>query len=427
LKNTLFSIGFILAVGCHANLDPQSSEPLAAWPAFSSNNTIQRASKSDSEQYYNALKKFFEGSLTTRNFNGGVLIAKGDAVLYEQYTGYKDFNSKEPLDAGSPMHVASVSKTFTSGAILKLVQDGKLNLDDPISKFFPGIPYEGVTVQMLLSHRSGIPNYVHYLENMGWNKDQFATNQDVLNSLYQLHPRAEFAAGTRFSYSNTNFLLLSMIVEKVSGERFYDFMKNNIFEPLGLSNTHIFSLADSTNVIPSYQPNSRMWDWDFLDNTYGDKNVYTTPRDLFKWGKALMSGDFIRKSLLDSAFTPYSNEKKSVHNYGLGFRLLTLSNGKKVIYHNGRWHGSNAAFAMLPDEDIIIAIIGNRYNANIYSVARRSYDFFGNYLQGGPGDDDDENRATAQKVRKHSHKNYIAKRSTKRSSSGSHRSVARTR
>ncbi|MER3497674.1 MAG: serine hydrolase [Chitinophagaceae bacterium] len=425
MKNNLYSItiAFATIIGCNANLDPANTKQLAAaMPGF---HFQQKINKNDSEQYYNAVKKFFQSSLTTKNFNGGVLVAKGDAIIYEQYTGYKDFQTLQPLDAETPMHVASVSKTFTSGAILKLVQEGKLSLDDPISKFFPGIPYEGVTVKMLLNHRSGIPNYVHYMERMGWNKDVFATNQDVLNSLYQQHPRAEFKPDTRFSYSNTNFLLLSMIVEKVTGERFPDYMQKNIFDPLDLTHTKIFMLADSASVVPSYQYNKRLWEWDFLDDTYGDKNVYTTPRNMFRWARALMSGEFIRSTLLDSAFTPYSNERKSTHNYGLGFRLLILNNGKKVSYHNGRWHGTNAAFVMLPDEDVTIAIIGNRCNSNIYNIARKSYDLFGNYLRGGTNDED-ENNATVQKPRKHSSKKYIAKRLSKKYSS-SKRSVAKSR
>jgi CubicO group peptidase (beta-lactamase class C family) len=366
-------------------------------------------SKNDSELYYNTVKEFFDHSLLTKNFNGGVLIAKGNSIIFEQYSGYKDLRTKDEITGETPMHVASVSKTFTGIAVLQLIQQGKVHLDDPLSTYFPNFPYEGVTVQMLLDHRSGIPNYVHYLP-APWedeHEDQYATNQDVLNSLYQMKLHPEFSPGKRFSYSNTNFLLLSMIVEKVTGERFPDYMQKNIFDQLGMKDTYIFSMADSATATRSYRGNS-LWDWDCLDNTYGDKNVYTTPRDLLKWSRAIMGGELVRQSLLDSAFTPYSNEKRSVHNYGLGWRLLMLPNGKKVVYHNGRWHGSNAAFAMLPDEDVTIIIIGNKYNANIYSAARRSYDLFGNYLQNGNGGDDEEKESMVRHVSRHHHKKYYA-------------------
>src|SRR5258708_16814898 len=169
---------------------------MAAPPAI----VFQPLAKEDSNRYYNAVKDFFEKSLiSNRSFNGGILVAKGGSIIYEEYKGYKDLRTREPLNASSPMHIASASKNFSASAILKLAQDGKINLDDSLSAFFPGIPYSGITVKMLMNHRSGLPNYIHYLEGMGWDKNQFATNKDVLNSLYTMHPRPEFKAGTRFS------------------------------------------------------------------------------------------------------------------------------------------------------------------------------------------------------------------------------------
>lgn len=418
MKNTLFSIGFAAVVGCNASLQQQQNtnpQTFAAAAAAPVAPVVQPLSKEDSSRYLAPVKAFFEKALLTRSFNGGVLIAKGNAVIYEHYTGYKDPRfAKEEINEETPMHVASVSKTFTGTAVLKLVQEGKIKLDDPLSTYFPNFPYEGVTVEMLLDHRSGLPNYVNYLQDMGWEKDKFATNQDVLNTLYQWKPAAQFKPGTHFRYCNTNFMLLSLIVEKVTGQLFPDYMKKNIFEPLDMKDTYIFTMAaDSATATRSFQGN-RLWEYDCTDNTYGDKNVYTTPRDLLKWARAISSGSVIRQSLLDSAFTASSNEKRSVHNYGLGWRLLDLPNGKKVIYHNGRWHGSNAAFAMLPEEDVTIIIIGNKFNTNIYSVARKSYDLFGNYLQNGKGSEDDENEATAHHTSRHHYKKSYANSHSKK-------------
>jgi CubicO group peptidase (beta-lactamase class C family) len=417
LKNTLYSIGFTLVVGCHVTAEKSNSQPAeyTANPAVSVIN-FRPLAKEDSARYYNAVKDFFERALlSNRNFNGGVLIAKGESIIYEQYKGYKDLRTKEPLDEKSPMHIASVSKNFAAAAILKLSQEGKLNLNDSVSAYFPNFPYTGITVEMLMNHRSGLPNYMHYLERMGWNKNQFATNQDVLNSLYTMHPRPEFKAGTRFNYSNTNFVLLAMIVEKITAMPYPAYLKKNFFDSLQMNDTYVFSLADSATAIKSYSWNGRIWDYDFLENTYGDKNIYTTPRDLLKWSLALSRGKIINQSLLDSAFTPYSNERPGVHNYGFGWRLLMLKNGKKVIYHNGRWHGTNAAFAKLPDEDITIIVIGNRYDVNIYNVARKAYDLFGDYQQGGPTVDEDGDLSYHEPPpvrRAHVHKKSMAKKSS---------------
>jgi CubicO group peptidase (beta-lactamase class C family) len=430
LKNTIYSIGFTLVIGCHVTAEKSNSQPeyAATIPTFS----FRPLAKEDSLRYYNAVRDFFEKSLLgNRNFNGGVIIAKGESIIYEAYKGYKDPRTKEPLDANSPMHIASVSKNFAAAAVLKLVQEGRVNLNDSLSAFFPNFPYPGVTVKTLMNHRSGLPNYVHYLERMGWNKNQYATNQDVLNSLYTMHPPPEFKPDTRFSYSNTNFVLLAMIVEKLTGMSYPDYLKRNFFEPLQMNDTYVFSLADTATAIKSYKASGGAWDWDFLENTYGDKNIYTTPRDLLKWSLALSHEKVMNHSLLDSAFTPYSNERPGVHNYGFGWRLLMLKNGKKVIYHNGRWHGTNAAFAKLTDEDVTIIIIGNRYDANIYNAARKAYDIFGDYQQGGPTIDEDGELTYHEPppVHHHTHKKSIARKSSrhKQYSSSAGKVVANTK
>jgi CubicO group peptidase (beta-lactamase class C family) len=146
-----------------------------------------------------------------------------------------------------------------------------------------------------------------------------------------------------------------------------------------MNNTYVFTLKDTLSATPSFTGGGRYWDYDYLDGTYGDKNVYSTPRDLLKWDQALYTDQLIRTSLLDSAFIPQSNERRSIHNYGLGWRLENLPNGKKVVYHYGKWHGFNAAFARLMDEKVTIIILGNRFTSMVYNTAHRCYGFFGPY------------------------------------------------
>lgn len=322
-----------------------------------------------------------------------MLIAKNGAVLYEKYIGLVDLRKKDSITAATTFHIASTSKTFTAMAILRMVQENKLSLNDTITKFFPGLPYPGITVKMLLNHRSGLPNYVYFVPNSKWDKKKIAVNSDVLHILYSEQPKRSFPPGTHFSYSNTNFVLLALIIEKISGELFPQYMKKHIFDPLHMESTHIFSLADTVAPTPSFNGNGSYFQNDFLEGTYGDKNVYTTPRDLLKWDQALYTDQFIGKALLDSAFAGYSFEKKSVHNYGLGWRLLLLPNGKKVVYHFGRWHGFNAAFARLTDEKATIIILGNRFTRNIYNTAHLCYDIFGDYLQGKNKEEEETDNA----------------------------------
>jgi CubicO group peptidase (beta-lactamase class C family) len=392
LKTLLYTFAIIALIlhGCNQVAPARKEETVKAEDSLQYYPpTPGTLDKQEFRHYVRVLNNFFESNLLSRNFNGSILIAKNGVPLFEKYVGYSDLRTKDPLTDSTPIHIASTSKTFTAIALLRLVQEGKLSLEDSIQKFFPGLPYQGVTVKMLLNHRSGLPNYVYFMEKAKWDKTKQVTNNDMLQVLYTEQPGKYYQAGKRFSYSNTNFVLLAMIIEKVTGTPFPQFMQQKFFSPLQMKHTFVFTLADMGRVISSYNYNNTVWDNDFLEGTYGDKNVYSTPRDLLKWDQALYTDQLIRKSLMDTAFTPYSNERPSVHNYGLGFRMLNLRNGKKVIYHFGRWHGFNSAFARLTEEKATIIILGNKFNRNIYSVAHKAYDLFGNYEQ-NPNDDDDE-------------------------------------
>lgn len=333
--------------------------------------------------YQTRLTELFDKHLINRNFNGAILIAKGGNIIYEKYVGFTDPKAKTtPIADSSSFHLASTSKPFTGVSILRLVQQGKVHLTDDLTQYFPGFPYPGVTVKDLLSHRSGLPNYLYIMEDKEkWPAQKMVTNNDVLNFLIQYKPNLSYRTGARFNYCNTNYVLLALIIEKVTGTPYPQYLSETIFRPLGMEHTFVYTPTDSGRVIMSYKPSGVLWDQDIFDHTYGDKNIYSTPRDMMKWDAALYNDAFIRQSLLDSAYQPLSNETPSTHNYGLGWRLLSLPNGKKVIYHNGKWHGFSPAFARLTDEKAVIIILGNQYNSNIYKAAKLAYNVFGDYMQ----------------------------------------------
>ncbi|HET6995652.1 MAG TPA: serine hydrolase domain-containing protein [Chitinophagaceae bacterium] len=403
---TIVCVFVLMITGCSCNDSSGNSVPRTAVIKEDSLDyyppTPGKITRDEFRYYYRELARYFDSTLLKKGFNGGILIAKDGNIIYEQYAGYADIRSRTPMTDSTMMHIASSGKTFTGMAILRLAQENLLSLDDQLEKFFPEFPYPGVTVKMLLSHRSGLPNYVYFLPAGKWDKKKFATNEDVLNTLYTDKPTRLFKPGTRFTYSNTNFVLLALIIEKISGLSFPEFMRSKFFEPLGMNHTYVFTMKDSATATQSYQANGALWQYDCLEGTYGDKNIYTTPGDLLKWDQAFYTEQIINKTMQDSAYTPYSLERPSIHNYGLGWRLLMLPNGKKVIYHNGRWHGFNAAFARLTDEKATIIILGNRYNSRIYTAARHAYDIFGNYLQTHDGDQE-ENDSNEPVVRKVSH------------------------
>ena len=347
-------------------------------------------------EYHQKVSAFMDAALLSKGFNGSILISKNDTIVCEKYSGHVDLRKKDPITETTSMQLASASKTFTAVAILKMIEDHKLSINDSLTKFFPGFPYPGITVRMLLCHRSGLPNYLYFISKNIWDQKKYVTNQDVLNLLFTQKPARYFPPDTRFRYCNTNFVLLALIIEKMSGESFPEYMKRFFFEPLQMDHTYVYTLADSAFSTPSFNYNNRFWANDFLELTYGDKNIYSTPRDLFKWSKALFSGKIISNAMLDSAFTLQSNTHKSlrkqmpfIRNYGLGFRILLMQDGRKIVYHFGRWHGFNAAFARLLNENVTIIILGNKFHRSIYNVARLSYDLFGNYFHRA-GDDEEE-------------------------------------
>ena len=347
-------------------------------------------SKSEKEKLYKEIEYKLNRSLLRTSFNGAILIAKNGTIIYEKYVGTKKPRSKDSdsINAETSFQIASTGKTMTAAAVLKLAEEGKLNLEDSVNKWFPGFPYPGITVKMLLNHRSGLPNYLYYMEKGDWDRNKLASNRDVLNTLMQWKPGRAYAPDRRFNYSNTNYVLLALIVEKASGIPFPDYMRRNIFEPLGMNHTFVHTMNDARDVLMSYQPNNALWTLDFSDGPYGDKNIYSTPRDLLKWDQSFYTHRILSEKMLDSAYTPYSNERPGIHNYGLGWRMLNLPNGKNVYYHNGHWHGFNSAFARLVDDNATIIIIGNKYNQSIYTTAKNLYNIFGNY--DGRADDGEE-------------------------------------
>ncbi len=306
------------------------------------------------------------------DLSGGILVAKGDKIIFEKYRGFGRENMQMPIDANTPLHVASVSKTMTAMAVLKLVEAGKLKMGDDLTKFFPKFPYKEITVFSLLSQRSGLPKYEHFDQSIKPApeelKKDFITNQDVLDMLIKYKPELARLSNTGFMYCNTNFALLALIVEKVTATPFPEAMQEIVFKPLKMNHTFIFQKKDIPTASQSFYSGYRLYPLANLDLIYGDKNVYTTPRDLLNFSIALYSKDFLKPELENKIFEPYSNEKKGINNYGLGFRMKEFDNGEKLTYHNGWWHGSNAVFAHLLKSKITIVAIGNKYSQKVYSA-----------------------------------------------------------
>lgn len=329
----------------------------------------------------NETQHFYDTTLEPSGFNGGIIVAKGGNIIFEKYKGSINLDGKDSMKENTALHIASVSKTFTAMAILKLQQEGKLNIDDSLTKYFSDFNYAGVTIKTLLTHRSGLPNYLYFMEKVGWPTDSIIQNKDVLKWLIERKPFIKDigAADKKFNYSNTNYAMLALVIEKVTGKTYPEFMQETIFKPIGMKNSFVHFLGDGKIRSKSFDWKGREIPDNNLDAVYGDKNIYSTVGDLLLWDRVLKDTVFLSQKSLATAYAPYSTERPGIKNYGLGWRMNIYGEDKKIIFHNGWWHGNNATFIRLLKEDATIIVLSNRFARSVYT-SKILANIFGNYF-----------------------------------------------
>lgn len=318
------------------------------------------------------VEDYYRKYINSGAFSGGFLMAKNGQIIYEDYTGFSNYAKKEAITPETPMHVASVGKVITAVSVLKLADKKMIDIDQKVNFYLEGFPYDNITVRQLLNHRSGIPYYGNFTSIKGmWDKKKTITNKDVLELLNTNNIKLDFKPDTKFTYCNTNYVLLALIVEKVTGRTFQDALKAMIFDPLKMSNTFVFDdIQKKDSVTQSFHENYKKMHWDYMDGTYGDKNIYTTPRDLLKLDKALYSSNFLSKEMKSQMFKGYSYEKKGANNYGLGLRMIEPmeSLGNKYTFHNGWWRGNKTSYVTLQKDTIAIICFNNKNSASAYKT-----------------------------------------------------------
>jgi CubicO group peptidase (beta-lactamase class C family) len=312
----------------------------------------------------------------SRSFNGAVLVAKKGKILYQNAFGWADYLRRDSLKIDYQFELASVSKPMTATAILMLVDQGKIKLDQTVKDFYPNFPYEGITIKMLLTHRSGMMNYVYFIDGI-WRKERKdqkkgITNQEVMRIIEERKPNPYTTPNRKFHYNNSNYMVLAAIVEKVSGMKFSQFMKENIFEPSGMKNTAVYSKAEFDKIPVKVVGHDRgTWRYsvvqNFLDGPVGDKGIYSTARDLYLFDRALKKGRLVSQPLLDSAYTGHNDLVRGHFNYGYGWRLFKGDN-HQVVYHTGWWHGFRHIYLRDLTADITIVLLSNLSNGSLHHL-----------------------------------------------------------
>ena len=324
----------------------------------------------------NAIEHFYNKIWPKNDLSGGFLVAKNGQILFEKYGGLANRSTKEEITANTPIHIASVSKVLTAAVVLKLIDLDKLKLDQKVNTLLPEFPYEDITIQMLLNHRSGLPNYAYFADDRAiWDRSVLR-NRDVLNLLAEHKFSLYFKPDKKFGYCNTNYSILALVIEKVTHMKYPEAMKKIIFDPLEMKNTFVFNYdTDRQKVSLSYKGNNVQYGFDFLDAVYGDKNIYSTPRDLLKFDLATYSKKFLNPKLVKQVFKGYSYEHKGERNYGLGIRMHEWKTGEKLFYHNGWWHGNTSSYVTLKGDTVALISLSNKFSYKPYKIWKLSTQF----------------------------------------------------
>ena len=310
------------------------------------------------------IENFFRRKFQKKLFNGNILFAESGQIISSKCYGYANLHTKEKLTKNHSFQLASVSKPFTAIAILQLIENGYLTLKDTVEKFLPNFPYKGITIHQLLSHRSGLSQYTHFCdspESVWPDKNKTINNDDVIEIISNIKPLKNYPPNYRYYYCNTNFLLLASIIEKVTGITFKDYLKKNIFLPLGMKNTVLY---DRTNYHELKLPtqgyeNRTPWEDVYLNGVVGDKGIYSTTYDLLLFDQALEQNILINDSLKQLAFSKMNKDYHQNKNYGYGFRIKTHKKFGKIIYHTGWWKGFRSYYLKILEKDQTIIVLNN--------------------------------------------------------------------
>lgn len=310
-----------------------------------------------------------------KEFNGNVLIAENDNIIFQKSFGLANENTKEKLNIDTAFELASVSKQFTAMAIVQLEKENKLSYDDPLSKYIPELSnYKGITVLNLLEHTSGLPDYMMIMEKY-WDKTQFATNESVIQLFQELQPESDFESGEKFRYSNTGYLLLGTIIERVSGQSFEAYLDEKIFTPLKMSNTFIYQRRYQPKEIKNYAqgymysdslkrkilPDEKGEDffYVYLDGIVGDGMVNSNLQDLLKWDRALYKNTLINAEDKSLIFSSHQTNDGKETGYGFGWFIKEDSLYGKITSHSGGWAGYTTYIERHIDKNKTIILLQN--------------------------------------------------------------------
>ncbi|UBZ14968.1 beta-lactamase family protein [Flagellimonas marinaquae] len=300
-------------------------------------------------------------------FNGNVLIAKNGKEIYCKSFGFSDKEKGISLSPSSIFYLASVSKQFTATTVVLLANKKKLKYSDPITQYLPELSsYHNVTIENLLHHTSGLPDYADLFKK-DWESIQTITNEEVIKRLGIQKPELQFAPGEKWQYSNTGYLLLASIIERVSKQTYGAFLEEHIFGPLNMDHTKVLFVHKNKITNPQiakahYDNPDDLEYVQKLDGTYGQAKIYSTVRDLLKWDRALKNNLLVSQKDKESMFTSSLLNSGKETGYGFGWHIKYEEPFKKMVNHSGYFPGYLTYLEHHIDHDMTIVILQNNEN-----------------------------------------------------------------
>jgi D-alanyl-D-alanine carboxypeptidase len=299
-------------------------------------------------------------------FMGSALVAKGGTVLVKKGYGMANVELDVPNSPETKFRLGSITKQFTATSILQIASQGKLSVEDKVSKYVPDAPaaWKDITIHHLLTHTSGLPNYTSFPDYLKKMREPVTSLQ--LIAVFKDRP-LDFEPGSKFRYSNSGYAALGYIIEKVSGEKYEDYLRKHIFDPLDMSDTgydHDTTILKQRAAGYMLSKDGKIRNADYLDMSipYSAGSMYSTLEDLYRWDRSLYTDKVLPREWREKMFTPFLN------NYAYGWFRAPLF-GHKMTSHGGGINGFSTAINRFPDDDVCIVVLSNLASSSIGALA----------------------------------------------------------
>lgn len=364
----LFFLALFL-VSCSSKKEHYTAKEVESWPVVKVDSIFKDIDKPIYDRKTAQLDKSFQNLKKKTTFNGTVLFAEKGRILLEKSYGVSNLKTRKgEIKVDDVFQLSSVSKMFTAEAIMILKSRQLLDYDADIKTYIPEFPYEGITTRMLMTHRSGLSRYETLADNNWPDKRKPFTNDDMIDYYIKYKPDPYFSPNNGFHYCNVNYALLASIVERVSGKRFVDFMREDVFDVIGMNDSYIYDMPTDT-MVSLYLPNCvqgyyvgrrrpRQAQNEYLNGVKGDKIMFSNVEDMYRFKVAIDYGLLVPDSIQEEAFKPGSPKySKRKDNYGFGWRISRKH--PDCYYHYGWWKGYRSFFMFDKKNDRTLIVLTN--------------------------------------------------------------------